>query len=137
MFAFPPGQFTRNNLFEDLFLFSRWEQEQNDPEGGSSQSFLLLSGIRTQERQPPGVLGLPVLGQPLGSFLPVVAPDGRQAVLEATQPGQGFLLAMCFLLLLPTRNGSAEDSTLGGAPPWGRGGDGMDVMSMSNTACPG
>lgn len=67
----------------------------------------------------------------------MVAPDGCQAVLEATRLGQGFSLAMSFLLLLPTRNGGAEDSTPGGAPPWGRGGDGMGMMSMSNTACPG
>lgn len=73
MFAFLPGQFTRNNLFEDLFLFSRWEQEQNDPEGGSSQSFLLLSGIRTQERQPPGVLGLPGLWGPSCQWLLLMA----------------------------------------------------------------
>lgn len=110
VFAFPPGHFTRNNLFEDLFLFSWWEEEQNDPEGGSSQSFLLLAGIQTQEHQPPGVLGLPGFWGPSCWWLLLT---GINQPLRPLSLARVSGWSMCFLLLLPTRNGGAEGSTHG------------------------
>ena len=127
--AFPPGQFTRNKPSEDLFLFSWWEEEQNDPEGAMvklpAPGRDLNPGV---PGQPHGVLGLPGRQH---RTLHLWCPSCRWFLLTAVSPPSRTLsLALSLpaphvgpscLPLVPIRNGGAEDRAHGRGSSLGKG----------------